>query len=159
MYLVIHEEQSQKHHVHCIATPSWLPYSTYLYLDFHLLFHDKAKRTQQGDLLSNSIKTPNSPTHELDQEEKLYSRHATHSIAFKGTATAAWFLLATFRSPACVHFSCKESQDNISVRQSLPSKPPVTYNTFSTTAALRSALAEGSSPVSTILQERALLLV
>ena len=31
-------------------TTSWLPYSTYLYLDFHL-FHDKAKRTQQGDLL------------------------------------------------------------------------------------------------------------
>ena len=30
---------------------SWLPYSTYLYLDFHLLFHDKAKRTQQGYLL------------------------------------------------------------------------------------------------------------
>ena len=29
---------------------SWLPYSTYLYLDFHL-FHDKAKRTQQGDML------------------------------------------------------------------------------------------------------------
>ena len=29
---------------------SWLPYSTYLYLDFHL-FHDKAKRTQQGNLL------------------------------------------------------------------------------------------------------------
>ena len=28
---------------------SWLPYSTYLYLDFHL-FHDKAKRTQQGNL-------------------------------------------------------------------------------------------------------------
>ena len=32
--------------------PSWLPYSTYLYLDFHLfVFHDKAKRTQQGNLL------------------------------------------------------------------------------------------------------------
>ena len=30
---------------------SWLPYSTYLYLDFHLLFYDKAKRTQQGNLL------------------------------------------------------------------------------------------------------------
>ena len=29
---------------------SRLPYSTYLYLDFHL-FHEKAKRTQQGDLL------------------------------------------------------------------------------------------------------------
>ena len=26
---------------------SWLPYSSYLYLDFNL-FHDKAKRTQQG---------------------------------------------------------------------------------------------------------------
>ena len=39
------------------GTPSWLPYSTSLYLDFHLLlfvvhvFHDKAKRTQQGNLL------------------------------------------------------------------------------------------------------------
>ena len=30
---------------------SRLPYSTYLHLDFHL-FHDKAKRTQQGNLLS-----------------------------------------------------------------------------------------------------------
>ena len=35
---------------------SWLPYSTDLYLDFHLLhhvvvFHDKAWRTQQGNLL------------------------------------------------------------------------------------------------------------
>ena len=30
---------------------SWLPYSTYLYLDFHV-FHDKAKRTQQGNLLA-----------------------------------------------------------------------------------------------------------
>ena len=30
--------------------PSWLPYSTYLYLGFYL-FHDKAKRTQQGNLL------------------------------------------------------------------------------------------------------------
>ena len=29
---------------------SWLPYSTYVYLDFHL-FHDKAKRTQQENLL------------------------------------------------------------------------------------------------------------
>ena len=29
------------------ASTRWLPYSTYLYLDFHL-FHDKAKRTQQG---------------------------------------------------------------------------------------------------------------
>ena len=29
---------------------SWLPYSTYLYLDFHF-FHDKAKRTQQRNLL------------------------------------------------------------------------------------------------------------
>ena len=28
-----------------------MPYSTYLYLDFHLLFRDKAKRTQQGNLL------------------------------------------------------------------------------------------------------------
>ena len=30
-----------------------MSYSTYLYLDFHLLFvfHDKAKRTQQGNLL------------------------------------------------------------------------------------------------------------
>ena len=27
-----------------------MPYSSFLYLDFHL-FHDKAKRTQQGDLL------------------------------------------------------------------------------------------------------------
>ena len=34
--------------------PSWLPYSTYLYLDFHLLFHDKTKRTQQGNLLGTS---------------------------------------------------------------------------------------------------------
>ena len=33
---------------------SWLPYSTYMYLDFHLLFHDKAKRTQQGNLLGTS---------------------------------------------------------------------------------------------------------
>ena len=31
---------------------SWLPYSTYLYLDFHL-FHDKGKRTQQGNLLGH----------------------------------------------------------------------------------------------------------
>ena len=30
--------------------PSWLPYSTSLYLDFHL-FHEKAERTQQGNLL------------------------------------------------------------------------------------------------------------
>ena len=30
--------------------PSWLPNSTYLHLDFHL-FHDKAERTQQGNLL------------------------------------------------------------------------------------------------------------
>ena len=36
---------------------SWLPYSTYLYLDFHLLFHDKAKRTQQGNLLWEFIPT------------------------------------------------------------------------------------------------------
>ena len=28
---------------------SWLPYSTYLYLDFHV-FHDKAERTWQGNL-------------------------------------------------------------------------------------------------------------
>ena len=34
--------------------PSWLPYSTYMYLDFHLLFHDKTKRTQQGNLLGTS---------------------------------------------------------------------------------------------------------
>ena len=38
---------------------SWLPYSTYLYLDFHL-FHEKIyniwyyKRTQQGNLLRSS---------------------------------------------------------------------------------------------------------
>ena len=32
-------------HQNCGYTSSWLPYSTYLYLD------DKAKRTQQGDLL------------------------------------------------------------------------------------------------------------
>ena len=31
---------------------SWLSNSTYLYLDFHL-FHDKAKRTQQGNLLED----------------------------------------------------------------------------------------------------------
>ena len=30
---------------------SWLPYSTYLYLGFHWLFHDKAKRAQQENLL------------------------------------------------------------------------------------------------------------
>ena len=40
-----------KHVIHV----SWLPYSTYLYLDFHLLycvvFHDKAEITQQGNLL------------------------------------------------------------------------------------------------------------
>ena len=36
---------------------SWLPYSTYLYLDFHLLFYDKAKRTQQGNLLWEFIPT------------------------------------------------------------------------------------------------------
>ena len=30
--------------------PSWLPSSTYIYLDFQL-FHDKAKRTQLGNLL------------------------------------------------------------------------------------------------------------
>ena len=34
---------------------SWLPYSTYLYLDFHLLFYDKAKRTQQGNLLGHCL--------------------------------------------------------------------------------------------------------
>ena len=31
---------------------SWLAYSTYLCLDFHFLFHDKAKRIGQGNLLS-----------------------------------------------------------------------------------------------------------
>ena len=34
----------------CLERGSWLPYSTYLYLDFHL-FHDQAKRTQQVNLL------------------------------------------------------------------------------------------------------------
>ena len=56
---------------------SWLPYSTYLYLDFHLcvclcvsfVFHDKAKRTQQGNLLvrpwpvGHSCAIPASPMH------------------------------------------------------------------------------------------------
>ena len=37
------------HNVESWIPPSWLPYSTYLYLDFH----DKAKRTQQGDLLDS----------------------------------------------------------------------------------------------------------
>ena len=32
------------------GTPSWLPYSTSLYLDFHF-FQDKAERTQKGNLL------------------------------------------------------------------------------------------------------------
>ena len=86
---------------------------------------------------------------------------ATHSTAFEGIATAAWPRLATFRSPACVHFSCKGSQDNISVNTplTLVDLPPLTNKTFSTTAALSPYLAEGSSPVSTILQERVLLLV
>ena len=35
------------------GTASWLPYPTYLYLDFHLLFYDKPKRTQQGNLLGH----------------------------------------------------------------------------------------------------------
>ena len=44
----------------CLFTIIWLPYSTYLYLNFHLLFefHDKAKRTQQGDLLVHYISAP-----------------------------------------------------------------------------------------------------
>ena len=32
-----------------------MPYATYLYLDFHFLFHDKAKRTQVGNLLAQDV--------------------------------------------------------------------------------------------------------
>ena len=51
--LTIQMQSSQSflaHIWHKGGSGSWLPYSTYLYLDFHL-FHDKAKRTQQGNLL------------------------------------------------------------------------------------------------------------
>ena len=41
---------------------------------------------------------------------------AVHSIAFEGIATAAWRSLGIFRLPTCVHFSCKGSQDKISLR-------------------------------------------
>ena len=37
-----------------VDPPSWLPYSTYPYLGFHFVFHDKAKRTQQGNLLRST---------------------------------------------------------------------------------------------------------
>ena len=43
---------------YCMWEYNWLPYSTYLYLDFHLflfVFHDKAKRTQQGNLLVSML--------------------------------------------------------------------------------------------------------
>ena len=43
---------------YCMWECSWLPYSTYLHLDFHLflfVFHDKAKRTQQGNLLVSML--------------------------------------------------------------------------------------------------------
>ena len=36
---------------------SWLPDSTHLFLDFHL-FHDKAKRTHQGNLLLHFVFVP-----------------------------------------------------------------------------------------------------
>ena len=55
--LTIQMQSSQSflaHIWHKGGSGSWLPYSTYLYLDFHL-FHDEAKRTQQGNLLGGEI--------------------------------------------------------------------------------------------------------
>ena len=48
--------------VSLVPRGSWLPYSTYLYLDFHL-FHDQAKRKQQGDLLA-----PGSPRRSITSQ-------------------------------------------------------------------------------------------